>query len=73
VKRFDPPLSPAAARWSAALFGAVLCATGLFLWFAQQMSTAERALAALAIVGLLWAIGRITQPSPRAQAAGAMG
>ena len=72
-QRFDPPLSPAAARWGTALFGLVLSGAGLFLWFAQQLSTAERALAALAIVGLLWAIGRITQASPRARVAGAMG
>ena len=73
VQRFDPPLGATAARWGAGLFAAVLCAAGLFLWFAHRLAPTERALAALAIVGLLWVIGRITQTGPHAQAAGAHG
>ncbi|MBL8313355.1 MAG: sterol desaturase family protein [Rubrivivax sp.] len=73
AQRFDPPLGAAAARWGAGLFAAVLCAAGLFLWFAHQLAPAEKGLAALAIVGLLWLIGRITQTGPHARAAGARG
>jgi cobalamin biosynthesis protein CobD/CbiB len=59
--------------WGAGLFAAVLCAAGLFLWFAHQLAPTEKALAALAIVGLLWVIGRITQTGPHVRAAGAHG
>jgi sterol desaturase/sphingolipid hydroxylase (fatty acid hydroxylase superfamily) len=61
VERFDPPLARTQAWLAAALFAIVLGATSLFLWHAHRLSTREQALAALAIVAMLWSIGTMTQ------------
>ncbi|MBS0447437.1 MAG: sterol desaturase family protein [Proteobacteria bacterium] len=66
VERYDPPLSRAAAWLAASLFVAVLAATTTFLWNAHRLSPAQQALAAVGLVGGLWAIGRICErPAPR--------
>ena len=62
VQRFDPPLSRGAAGLAAGLFGAVLVATSVFLWFAHRLTTQEQLLSAAAIVAALWAVGALTQP-----------
>jgi sterol desaturase/sphingolipid hydroxylase (fatty acid hydroxylase superfamily) len=62
VRRFDPA-APRAAQWAAALlFGLVLGATSVFLWFAHTLSVPQQAAGAAGIVGLLWLIGRLVQP-----------
>ncbi|MBK7516529.1 MAG: sterol desaturase family protein [Betaproteobacteria bacterium] len=62
VRRYDPPVSPAASVAAAALFLAVLGGTSAFLWLAHELSLAQQAAAVLALVAALWLIGALTQP-----------
>ena len=62
VERYDPPLSRGAQAVAIVLFGVVLGATTLFLWFAHRLSLAEQAGAAVAIGAMLWAVGRVCEP-----------
>ena len=69
LDRFDPP-APAAAQWAAGLlFAATLCATLGLLWFAHRLAPPDKALAVVAILSLLWAVGALLQPRARALAA----
>jgi hypothetical protein len=43
----------------------VLCATSVFLWFADRLGGGAQAAGATAIVALLWLIGWLTQARPR--------
>ena len=61
IKVYDPPLGRSAAVAATALFGTALAATSAFLWHAHRLSTGEQITAAACIVGLLWAIGALTQ------------
>jgi sterol desaturase/sphingolipid hydroxylase (fatty acid hydroxylase superfamily) len=61
AERFDPPLDRARAWLAAGLFAGVLGTTTLFLWHAHRLSASEQVAGALAIVGLLWLIGALTQ------------
>jgi sterol desaturase/sphingolipid hydroxylase (fatty acid hydroxylase superfamily) len=66
VQRFDPPLRRR-HKWLATLLLALaFSATAWWLWLAHQLSSAQRFGGALAIVGLLWAVGVLTQPRQRA-------
>ena len=57
------PAAPRALQWlAAALFLAVLGLTSGFLWMAHQMTWAQQAGGALAIVALLWLVGTLTEP-----------
>ena len=62
MRRYDPPVSPAAAVAAAALFLAVLGGTSAFLWLAHELSLALQAAAVLALVAALWLVGALTQP-----------
>jgi len=66
---FDPPASRAAQLTALLLFLAVLGATSAFLWFAHTLSLQQQLGGAAGIVALLWLIGRLTQPRPRAELA----
>jgi sterol desaturase/sphingolipid hydroxylase (fatty acid hydroxylase superfamily) len=58
VRRYDPPIPPRHAATALALFFVALLAAVPLLWFAGQLALAQRAAAAGAIIGLLWAAGR---------------
>ena len=63
-------IAPAAAQWAAGLlFAATLCATLGLLWFAHRLAPPDKALAVVAILSLLWAVGALLQPRARALAA----
>ncbi len=62
VQRFDPPLSRRAAVLAALLFGGVLAATSVFLWFADKLTLAQQCLGAATLIAALWAVGALTQP-----------
>jgi sterol desaturase/sphingolipid hydroxylase (fatty acid hydroxylase superfamily) len=62
VQRFDPPAPRSALIAAAVLFGAVLAATSVFLWFAHRLSGAQQLAGAAGIVAMLWLIGALTQP-----------
>ena len=62
VRRYDPPVSPAASVAAAALFLAVLGGTSAFLWLAHELSLAQQAAVVLALVAALWLIGALMQP-----------
>jgi sterol desaturase/sphingolipid hydroxylase (fatty acid hydroxylase superfamily) len=69
VRRFDPPLSPAARAFAAAQITlAVLGATAL-LWYAGQLQPLPRVLGAVAIIGVLWLTGAVMQGRMRIVAA----
>jgi len=63
VERFDPPMSRAAQGLAIVLFIVVLNAATLFLWFSHRMTLAEQAAAAALILAVLWAVGRVCEPS----------
>jgi hypothetical protein len=50
------------------LFLGALNATTYFLWNAHRLAPGELAAWALAIVALLWAVGRVCEPRPAAAA-----
>ncbi|WP_372527162.1 sterol desaturase family protein [Piscinibacter sp.] len=62
MKRYDPPLSRAAAWAALLLFVLVLNATTAFLWLAHTMSLAQQGAAAAGIVVGLWLIGAVCTP-----------
>ena len=62
VQRFDPPLSRAAGWAAAGLFVAAVVGLSLLLWNVHRLGAAELLAGGVALVGLLWLIGAITQP-----------
>jgi sterol desaturase/sphingolipid hydroxylase (fatty acid hydroxylase superfamily) len=69
VRRFDPPLAPAARAFATAQITlAVLGATAL-LWYAGQLQPLPRVLGAVAIIGVLWLTGAVMQGRMRIVAA----
>ncbi len=62
ARRFEPPLARPAAVLVGALFMATLAGTSLFLWFAHRLTVGQQLVGAVAILALLWLIGRLTQP-----------
>jgi hypothetical protein len=62
VQRFDPPVRRRAAVVAALLFVLALTATAWWLWHAHELTATPLWGGALAIVGLLWAVGNLTQP-----------
>ncbi|MES2992981.1 MAG: sterol desaturase family protein [Pseudomonadota bacterium] len=69
VERYDPPMTRRAQLAAVAVFGLLLGATTLFLWNAHVLSWPQRGAAAAGIVGLLWAVGWLSEPRPRAAVA----
>ena len=69
VERYDPPMTRRAQLAAVAVFGLLLAATTLFLWNAHVLSWPQRGAAAAGIVALLWAVGWLSEPRPRATVA----
>jgi sterol desaturase/sphingolipid hydroxylase (fatty acid hydroxylase superfamily) len=66
VQRYDPPMGRA-AQWAAGLlFAAVIVALSLFLWHAHRLDTAERWLAAVGLVAVLWGVAVLSKPKATA-------
>jgi hypothetical protein len=61
VQRYDPPLGRAAQAFVIVHFVAVLCGATALLWYADQLPFATLAVAALAVLGVLWLIGAVMQ------------
>ena len=61
VRRFDPPLSRAAASIGAAHFVLLLGAVSIFLWHADGMPPAQSAVWLAALTAVLWGIGALLQ------------
>ncbi len=61
VRRYDPPLGRAAQAFVIVHFVAVLCGATALLWYADQLPFATLAVAALAVLGVLWLIGAVMQ------------
>jgi len=61
VRRYDPPLGRAAQAFVIVHFVAVLCGATALLWYADQLPFAMLAVAALAVLGVLWLIGAVMQ------------
>ncbi len=72
-RTYNPPLPRASAALAVALFAVALGATSLLLWQAHRMAGPQVVVAALVLIGLLGAIGRLTQPRAGAAAEGAGG
>jgi len=71
VQRCESTVPPRVQALATALFMGVLGATSGFLWFAHMLGTAQLAMAAVALVGALWLIGRLLEGRAVPQAAGA--
>ena len=63
LRRYDPPITEQAAWVAGALFAVVLLLTTIFLWNVHRLPLALQLAMAALIVALLWAVGRVTQPS----------
>jgi hypothetical protein len=61
VRRYDPPLSRAAQAFVIVHFVAVLCGATALLWYADQLPFATLAIAALAVLAVLWLVGAVMQ------------
>jgi len=61
VRRYDPPLGRTAQAFVLVHFVAVLCGATALLWYADQLPFATLAVAALAVLGVLWLIGAVMQ------------
>jgi sterol desaturase/sphingolipid hydroxylase (fatty acid hydroxylase superfamily) len=60
VKRYDPPMAPAAQVAALALFVAALAATTWLLWNAHRYSWGQQAALATVVLVMLGAIGRLS-------------
>jgi sterol desaturase/sphingolipid hydroxylase (fatty acid hydroxylase superfamily) len=65
VARYDPRVGRGAQGAAVALFAVAVVGLSFFLWHAHRLDPASQLVAALALVGLLWTIGAITQPRHR--------
>ncbi len=69
AQRWNPPLARSAAAAALALFALLLAAVSAFLWFEPALALPHKALAALAIVALLWAVAGVTRGAAQGDAA----
>ncbi len=60
AQRWDPSLARGAAATALALFALLIGAVCAFLWFESSLTPLPKAAAALAIVGLLWAMAVVS-------------
>ena len=61
VRRFDPPMTPAARTFAVVHFAAAIVATTPLLWYSGTLPFALLAAASLAILGVLWMTGAVMQ------------
>ena len=61
VRRYDPPIGPAARAFTVVHFVAILVGTTALLWYAAELPFTMLAAAAVAVLGVLWLIGAVMQ------------
>jgi alkylglycerol monooxygenase len=67
IPRYAPPLSPARRLGATALFAAAIAATTGVLWNAHRLEAIPLALAAGAVLALLWLVGWVCERADAAQ------
>ena len=70
LRRYDPPLAPAAGWAAAGLFLLLLGATSAVLWHAHRLPMAAQLAAAAGLVAGLWAVGALSSRGGAGRAAG---
>jgi len=65
VERFDPPMTRGAQLAAVVAFVALLGVTTAFLWNAHRLSLTQQLAVAALVVGLLWAVGWLSERRAR--------
>jgi hypothetical protein len=61
VRRYDPPMPPAARAFAVVHFVAILLGSTALLWYSQDLPLTMLTAAALAVLGVLWLVGAVMQ------------
>jgi alkylglycerol monooxygenase len=63
MRKYEPPASKRAQWLAFALFMLLLNVVSVFLWFTPTLSTAQNLAAVIAMLIVLWLIGRLLEPA----------